>query len=51
MRIAFLSVLIILSSLSVARAYPDGDPRNYRNTAFIRARFEINRCISISTGE
>jgi hypothetical protein len=33
------------SSLSVARAYPDGDPRNYRNTAFISAHFEINRCI------
>jgi hypothetical protein len=32
-------------SLSVARAYPDGDARNYRNTAFIRAHFEINRCI------
>jgi hypothetical protein len=45
MKIVLLSVLIGLSSLSVARAYPDGDPRNYRNTAFIRAHFEINRCI------
>jgi hypothetical protein len=45
MKMILLSVLIVLTSLSVARAYPDGDARNYRNTAFIRAHFEINRCI------
>ena len=45
MKIVLLSVLVVLSSLSVARAYPDGDARNYRNTLFIRAHFEINRCI------
>ena len=36
-----LSVLVVLSSLSVGRAYPDGDARYYRNTSFIRAHFEI----------
>jgi hypothetical protein len=45
MRIALVSTFIVLSSLSVARAYPDGDARNYRNTSFIRAHFEIDRCI------
>ena len=45
MRIVLVTALIVVGSLSVARAYPDGDPRNYRNTAFIRAHFEINRRI------
>jgi hypothetical protein len=45
MKIVLLFGLIVLSSLSVARAYPDGDARNYRNTPFISAHFEINPCI------
>jgi hypothetical protein len=31
-------------SVSVARAYPDVDARNYRNMPFIRAHFEIDQC-------
>src|ERR1700693_195809 len=40
--------VIFLASLlfaTVARAYPPDDPRNYRNTAFIRAHFALNAAI------
>jgi hypothetical protein len=41
MRIVSLSVLMVLGSMSLARADPDGDMSNDHNTSFIRAHFEI----------
>jgi hypothetical protein len=36
------SLLISLSSLSVARAYPEGDPRNYINMGLLQAHQAVS---------